>query len=128
MTLNDTNECDDPSTCIGGTCTNTIGNFRCTCAEGYNKQGNACKDIDECMQPNICPANANCNNFPGLYNCVCHPGYGGAACNDINECLENTDNCHDNATCSNNEGSFDCQCIQGYTGDGTNCECNESLQ
>jgi hypothetical protein len=41
---------------------------------------------------------------------------------DINECLENMDNCHDNATCSNNEGSFACQCIQGYTGDGTNCE------
>ena len=40
---------------------------------------------------------------------------------DIDECQENTDNCHNNATCSNNEGSFDCQCIQGYTGDGTDC-------
>ena len=37
---------------------------------------------------------------------------------DVDECGENTDNCHDFADCTDLEGSFTCLCKQGYTGDG----------
>jgi hypothetical protein len=41
---------------------------------------------------------------------------------DIDECNDESDNCHDNATCRNNDGSFNCTCNSGYTGNGTYCE------
>ena len=37
---------------------------------------------------------------------------------DVDECGENTDNCHEFADCTDLEGSFTCLCKQGYTGDG----------
>ena len=40
---------------------------------------------------------------------------------DIDECTENTDNCHADATCTNSVGSFSCSCNTGYTGDGVSC-------
>ena len=39
----------------------------------------------------------------------------------MNECLLNTDDCHDNATCINNKGSFQCSCNIGFEGSGTTC-------
>ena len=41
---------------------------------------------------------------------------------DINECINDVDDCHDNATCNNNNGSYSCTCNTGYTGNGTYCE------
>ena len=41
---------------------------------------------------------------------------------DINECVNETDNCHENAECSNNDGSFSCLCNVGYSGNGTICQ------
>ena len=41
---------------------------------------------------------------------------------DIDECEENTDDCHINATCNNNDGSFSCECMTGLSGDGTTCQ------
>ena len=41
---------------------------------------------------------------------------------DIDQCTENTDNCHNNATCENTEASFVCTCNDGFTGNGTYCE------
>ena len=40
---------------------------------------------------------------------------------DINECENESNNCHENAQCINTEGSFTCSCNPGYTGDGVNC-------
>ena len=40
---------------------------------------------------------------------------------DINECTNNTHNCHENANCTNTNGSFTCECVKGFTGDGENC-------
>ena len=37
---------------------------------------------------------------------------------DVDECLENSSNCHANAICQNLLGAFSCQCSSGYTGDG----------
>ena len=43
---------------------------------------------------------------------------------DINECADDTHNCHYNATCANLDGSFNCTCDPGYMGNETYCEGN----
>ena len=40
---------------------------------------------------------------------------------DVNECVENLDQCSNNATCLNTMGSYTCSCDQGYEGNGFNC-------
>lgn len=40
---------------------------------------------------------------------------------DIDECSDNSHNCHLSATCTNTVGSFTCSCNAGYTGDGITC-------
>ena len=42
-------------------------------------------------------------------------------CLDINECIEELDNCHMDATCTNLNSTFQCTCNTGYEGNGTNC-------
>ena len=39
-------------------------------------------------------------------------------CIDIDECAENSGNCHSNASCT---GGFECKCIGGFMGNGTSC-------
>lgn len=41
---------------------------------------------------------------------------------DIDECIEQTDNCDNNAHCYNTDGGFACICKDGFIGDGVNCE------
>jgi serine/threonine protein kinase len=62
------------SECITSKPTHTFVGYRCKCAHGY--QGNpyitnGCVDINECLQPNICPE--MCNNTVGKYTCVSCP-------------------------------------------------------
>ena len=47
------------------------------------------------------------------------------ALTDIDECVEDIDNCNDNARCINTPGSFRCVCEEGFTGDGVICEPGE---
>ena len=44
---------------------------------------------------------------------------------DIDECVINTDVCHQNATCTNTVGSHTCSCKPGFSGNGTDCQGNE---
>ena len=41
---------------------------------------------------------------------------------DIDECIEETDNCDDNAACTNTDGTFTCLCEPGFSGDGLQCD------
>ena len=41
---------------------------------------------------------------------------------DIDECIEETDDCDDNAICTNTDGSFTCLCDPGFSGDGVQCD------
>ena len=43
------------------------------------------------------------------------------SCEDVDECVDGSHNCHAEAMCSNTEGSFTCTCNTGYEGDGKEC-------
>ena len=106
-------------------------------------------DIDECAtNRDDCSVNADCINTDGSFQCRCRSGFegDGRVCRgmwlsfaflnqhklfmfvfyitteDVNECIEQTDNCHTFATCINLEGGgFECRCLEGYEGNGLQC-------
>ncbi|KAL8178951.1 UNVERIFIED_CONTAM: Signal peptide, CUB and EGF-like domain-containing protein 3 [Gekko kuhli] len=41
---------------------------------------------------------------------------------DVDECVDGTDNCHIDAICQNTPKSYKCICKSGYTGDGKHCK------
>ena len=43
---------------------------------------------------------------------------------DIDECINETDNCDPSASCTNSIGSFTCACPAGFNGDGVTCAGN----
>ncbi|XP_053155988.1 nidogen-1 isoform X2 [Hemicordylus capensis] len=115
-----THGCDTNAVCRPGP-----GNqFTCECSVGFQGDGRACYDVDECLeQPTMCGSNAVCNNQPGTFRCECLEGYqfssDGRTCVDVDECQLNR--CHPDAFCHNTPGSFHCQCKAGYRGDGFLC-------
>ena len=93
-------------------CTNTEGGYLCSCPDGYEPDGDACADIDECAGPAPCQAGiATCVNNDGGYTCDCNAGYepsdtGAVAgdaefnvCVSIDECNGGADVCNAYATC-----------------------------
>ena len=133
--------CSDVDECAAGTavcdlnadCSNTVGGYDCACKLGWSGDGKTCSDINECNgETNPCPAlNGYCFNQPGSFICYCNPGYGGAQCVDLNECLDGSAKCSANANCTNTDGSYTCACKEGYIGDGKICaavSCTDNLQ
>ena len=47
---------------------------------------------------------------------------------DIDECQENTHNCHEDGECINMDGSFRCECKVGFVGSGEICSGIELYQ
>ena len=46
----------------------------------------------------------------------------GVYISDVNECMEQLDDCHEFAMCLNLEnGGFECRCLEGYEEDGRQC-------
>ena len=108
-----------------------------------------CGDTDECnltvdsqWPGHQCPANSECKNTVGSYDCECTVGFEKAGtgtldvCNNINECDTTISKIHacDDAVsdCQDNAGSYTCECKEGYKRDPGNdkgCididECNE---
>ncbi|XP_053102390.1 EGF-containing fibulin-like extracellular matrix protein 1 isoform X2 [Hemicordylus capensis] len=127
----DHNVCQDIDECAIGThscrsdqiCVNLRGSFTCQCPAGYQKRGDQCVDMDECMLPPFC--HHRCVNTPGSYYCQCNSGFQLATdnhtCTDINEC-ETSNPCAQ--ICYNIVGSFLCQCNQGFelSPDRINCD------
>ena len=40
---------------------------------------------------------------------------------DMDECINDMNNCAEQAMCNNNDGSFICTCNTGYSGNGATC-------
>ncbi|XP_055997522.1 uncharacterized protein LOC125648181 [Ostrea edulis] len=118
----DIDECQDPLACHQK-CTNFDGNYTCSCKDGYELINTKdCKDIDECKTAQC----HQCSNRPGGFTCSCYEGYRLNAttqdkCHNIDECVENIDNCSKDALCTDTVGSFNCSCFKGFKGDGYHC-------
>ncbi|XP_051470229.1 complement component C1q receptor isoform X1 [Apus apus] len=67
----DEDECAQPGVCPQ-LCLNVPGSFHCVCRPGYHRSGNACLDVDECLED---PCPGPCRNFPGSFECLCPPGF-----------------------------------------------------
>lgn len=108
-------------------CINVPGaGFKCVCDEGFILAADLTTCIDEC---NI--DNGGCGKFcthadNGATVCFCNEGFelapDGKACNDIDECARETDEC--DLGCENTEGSFVCTCPDGFVlhTDGKQCD------
>ena len=124
----DVNECDLDSTCPDFTiCKNMPSTFECGCIAGYVDEtcrgfdecdGFECMDEDECVF-DVCGENMICSNSAGSYSCNCADGFElvGDGCEDINECVAESNPCPDFSSCNNAAPSFGCFCQDGF-GDG----------
>eukprot|EP00731_Ephydatia_muelleri_P028213 Em0019g1086a len=72
----DVNECLTNNGGCAQICTNTVGNFTCSCNTGYSLGADArsCLDVNECLTNNGGCAQI-CSNTNGSFRCSCNPGY-----------------------------------------------------
>uniref|UniRef100_A0A3B4E2C6 EGF containing fibulin extracellular matrix protein 2b n=1 Tax=Pygocentrus nattereri TaxID=42514 RepID=A0A3B4E2C6_PYGNA len=92
------------------------------CPVGYEAQGDACVDVDECvLDLHDCQPSQDCINTQGTYTCQCPEGYSkiGMECVDIDECRYR----YCQHRCVNVPGSFSCQCEPGFQLAGNNRSC-----
>ncbi len=145
--------CDacDPESCgAPKVCANSdAGLFECGCPAGTVENAEACDIEDVCGAEGgdtLCAEDATCQNDltvgyvctcsnpfvpDGADGCMCNPGYrddGLGSCVNIDECVEELDNCVGLATCVDTDGNWDCQCptepAPGFNHDGYgNCVC-----
>ncbi|KAI4883877.1 hypothetical protein NFI96_025812, partial [Prochilodus magdalenae] len=133
------NECNSRPCLHGGSCTDFVGYYRCSCPAGF--AGPDCEaDVDACMQLNVtCPAGMLCVDAPeGLrytcrrpcprtiqpcanggrcflsggtgYSCVCTAGWTGPNCLvNINECVQHR--CQNGATCVDKVAGYRTLCV-----------------
>ena len=65
----DVDECEtEPNPCQQ-ICENTQPGYRCSCESGFEQQGPACIEIDECVVSNFCEYKSLCLNTRGGYEC-----------------------------------------------------------
>ena len=103
---------------------------RCVCNPGFEYSGTTCQNMNECLNPTLCPsmlANSICVDTDGSFECPCAPGFfmNLGECMDRDECSSELSPCDPLATCQNIFGSFLCHCATGYSGSGRPGQCND---
>lgn len=110
--------CDPNAYCTAG----DNNQAKCVCKPGFQGDGKACIDVDECLTANGgCDEHALCDNKPGASpSCECIKGWSGNGkkCFDVDECKEKTAQCVEHAVCKNEPGDYACNCEDGFSGDG----------
>lgn len=118
-----TAQCEENSFCV-----DTEGSYKCSCKNGFKREGDVCVDEDECANDaHFCDEHAECINTIGGHKCVCKEGYQGSG-----EVCEKTVGPCDSAPCGVNglchpEGeAFYCECHAGFeTVDGVCADVDE---
>lgn len=86
--LNKTPFCLSADPCLsGGSCTDDINTFYCTCLPGFT--GPRCAaEVNEC-QSSPCKNGGTCTDYVNSYTCTCKPGFTGLHCEtNIPDCTE----------------------------------------
>ena len=78
-----TDRCSSNPCINGGTCTNTVNNYICSCKHGIGGRNCEIDTIDEC-QSSPCQNGGICFDSFGAFQCICKPGYEGSNCETIN--------------------------------------------
>uniref|UniRef100_A0AC34Q6P6 Uncharacterized protein n=1 Tax=Panagrolaimus sp. JU765 TaxID=591449 RepID=A0AC34Q6P6_9BILA len=142
----DIDECTQNNPCHPqATCINSPGSFTCRCPDGWTGNG-----ITACLNPadQAC-SNAKCSSAGNSSLCLavqiadkmadvceCQANYRYNSligqCEDIDECLEDRNNCDVATTiCVNKPGGFTCKCASGYEGTSGICtdidECERGI-
>ncbi|XP_035208292.1 fibrillin-3-like isoform X2 [Stegodyphus dumicola] len=117
-------------------------NFKCKCSKGFYSLGfyqpfsdkqtiiHKCEDINECLQPNVCPNGTRCVNTYGSFECPCKEGYAplkAIADTKLVGCAEMCDSkiCL-HGTCEIIGSRFRCKCDSGYSG--FNCDVETTIE
>lgn len=110
-TCQDINDCKQDRLCPDekSYCVNTAGGFECQCMNGFKKEKNACKDIDECVSS---PCEYFCINTIGSYHCECPEGYR-LSLENRHKCLLYCPNFKCQAECDFNN-PYQCDCPLGF--------------
>ncbi|XP_062857261.1 complement component C1q receptor [Trichomycterus rosablanca] len=110
-TCQDINDCKNDRLCPdeNSHCVNTAGGFECQCKNGFTKEENTCKDIDECVSA---PCEYFCNNTSGSYNCECPEGYR-LSLENRHKCVLHCPYWKCQAECDFNN-PYQCECPPGF--------------
>ncbi|XP_060908603.1 thrombomodulin-like [Labrus mixtus] len=103
-------ECTEENPCTGENeeCEDTHEGFRCMCKDGFHEDQGVCIDVTICSK-----CEHKCENYRGVYQCKCMPGYRVSATNPT-KCEQHCTERACVAKCITNDKKMQCSCPLGY--------------